>query len=158
MLPNITTWGKAARLDSEPTPPNDSDAQSENKSLSNTRLSPKRMRRQSRKSAARARYLARTKARLLVQRGDRCEGARLFMEWAFANGGWQKSSDVQDADAACRRKATELHHVGGRDVHDADGDWNLLLLCSSCHRLATDAHPVAYLVGLAKRFGMERAS
>ena len=111
----------------------------------------KAMNRISKKAARRERELAKTKKRLLLTRGDRCEAALLYFAYASENGGYEKSSAVQDADANCSRRAMELHHKCGRDFKDADRDDLLLLLCSNCHRLATDAHPVAYLVGLSRR-------
>lgn len=109
------------------------------------------LRQQSKKGARRQRKLAATKKRLLIERGERCEAGVRYYVYAAANGGFERNTPIVHAESNCQRRGTELHHIAGRDFKQADGDFNLLLLCSNCHRLATDADPVAYLVGLVRR-------
>lgn len=115
-----------------------------------------RIRRVSDKQLARIEALARIKARLIEQRADGCEAPRLYRDFLLREHMRPRDERdenlidrVHDLDAACSRRAVDLHHKRNRSQGGKDTDDSLLLLCRECHSFATDNPTDATLIGLS---------
>lgn len=104
--------------------------------------------------------LATTKARLFSERGNRCEGQRLYEGYLLSGRERSDSDDViaeiLEARQTCKLVATDQHHIAGRGFKGCDDDDNLLLLCRACHAFATSSRPAAYIVGLIRKHNVKR--
>lgn len=124
--------------------------------MSLERRSPLRARSKKRARDDRAYTRAR---RVFLEQRPWCE-ARTVLDAAAAGhplDGWLPSLTVVQHDrvvrasSACAGRASEVHHVAGRDGHRLLDESSWLAICGPCHRFVTTEPELARLLGLARR-------